>query len=111
MIIEIEIRNYLLTKLNVPILTEQPTGRQNEYVVFQVTDRGLQNHIESATVEFYCYAESQQEAAELDAELRQAMLDFIEVPYISASKFGGGRNDKDDTLKRYRYRSYFNLFY
>ena len=111
MLIEKVIRDYLLTKLDVPILTEQPTGRVSEYVVLQVTDRGWENHIESATVEFGCYAETKMEAAELDEALRTAMFDIIELSEISASKFGGGRDDKDDTLKRYRYRSFFNLFY
>lgn len=111
MLIEIEVLNYLETKLNVPVCTEQPTGGVSEYVVFQVIDRGLQNHINSATVEFYSYAESNCAAAELDELVRQAMLDIVELPEISASKLGGGRNDKDDTLKRYRYRSYFNLFF
>lgn len=111
MIIEKIVLNYLKTELDVPVMVEQPTGQIGEYVVFQVTERGWENHIEAATIEFSSYGESKLDAAEVDEAVRNAMLDIVTLDEISASKFGGGRDDKDDELKRYRYRSYFNLFF
>lgn len=111
MLIEKFVRDYLLTKLNVPVYMEQPAGRVSEYVVFYVTDRGKENHINMATVEFSSYADSKFDAAELDQDLRDAMEGIVETPEIFASKFGGGNDDKDNELNRYRYRSYFNLYY
>ena len=111
MIIEKIILDYLTTVLSVPVKVETPTEDLTEYVVFRLYDRGKENHINSATIEFECYSDSKYNAAVLDEELRVAMENIVVLNEISASKFGGGSDDIDSTLKRYRYRSFFNLFY
>ena len=111
MIIETIVLDYLTHNLSVPAVTEIPSGDFTECVAFHVTDRDKQNHLEMATLEFECFAESKYNAAVLDEELRRVMEEIIELNEISASKFGGGNDDFDTTLKRYRYRSFFNLYY
>ena len=109
--IEIIVKNYLDSKLNVPVVLETPNGDTQEYVIFHVTSRGETNHINEVTIEFECVSDSKYNAAVLDEALRSAMKDIIVLDSISASKFGGGGDDNDTTNKRYCYRSYFNLFY
>lgn len=111
MLIEITIRNYLLEKIpNVPIEVTEPTD-EDKYIVFRIVDRGKQDLINGATVEFYSYGPSKLEAAMLDEELRTAMEEIVELDSIFSSKLGGGNDDYNDVLDKYRYRSYFNLTY
>lgn len=111
MLIEKTIRDYLLEKIqNIPIEVEEPTNK-TKYIVFRVIDRNKTDLINSVTVEFFSYDKSKFEAAKLDEELRMAMENIVELGSIFSSKIGGGSDDYDEDLKRYRYRSYFNLFY
>lgn len=111
MLIEKTIRDYLLETIkNVPIEVEEPEG-ETKYIVFRVIDRNKTDLIDSVTVEFYSYGKSKFEAASLDNELRTAMENIVVLGSIYSSKLGGGNDDYDEDLKRYRYRSYFNLFY
>lgn len=109
MLIEKTIRDYLLNKIqNVPIEVQEPTN-ETKYIVFRIVDRGKLNLINEVTVEFYCYGKSKFEAASLDEELRSAMEDIVVLNSIFSSKLGGGNDEYDTDLDRYRYRSYFNL--
>lgn len=111
MLIEMTIRDYLLGKIqNIPIEVEEPTN-ESKYIIFRVIERGKLDLIKSVTVEFYCYGESKFEAATLDEELRTAMENIVELGSIFSSKLGGGNDSYDTDLKKYRYRSYFNLTY
>lgn len=111
MLIEKTIRDYLLDKIsNVPVEVEQPTNK-SKYIVFRVVDRGKENQINEVTIEFYCYGASKLEAATLDQELRNAMENIVILDSIFSCKIGGGNDNYDDDLKKYRYRSYFNITY
>ena len=112
MIIEQTIRDYLLTKFNnVPIEVMEPTNAPSKYIEFRVIDQGIEDHIKAVTVEFFCYGSSVLEASSLNEELKEAMLGIIELDDIFSCKLGGGNSDFNNEMKRYRYRSYFNLFY
>ena len=111
MIIEKIIRDYLMENLTAPIVTETPTADLAEYVTFRVYDRAKQDQIEMATVEFECYSDSKYNAATLDEDLRTAMENIVSLNDIMGARFGGGSDEIDSTLKRYRYRSFFNLYY
>lgn len=111
MLIEKTIRDYLLGKIeNIPIMVEEPEN-ETKYIIFRVIERGKIDLINAVTVEFYCYGKSKFEAAELDDELRTAMENIVELNCIFSSKLGGGNDSYDTDLKKYRYRSYFNLTY
>ena len=111
MLIEQTIRNYLIGKIpNVPIEVEVPKSG-DKFVVLRVIDRGRINYIDAVTVEFMSYGKSKLEAAELDELVRTAMFDIVELGSIFSSKIGGGNDNYDEELKKYRYRAYFNLTY
>ena len=112
MVIEQTIRDYLLTKFqNVPIEVMEPTDAPNKYIVFDVIDQGIEDHIWAVTVEFFSYGASVLEASALNEELKATMLDIVELDSIFSCKLGGGGSDFNNEMKRYRYRSYFNLYY
>lgn len=112
MIIEQTIRDYLLTKLNnVPIEVIEPTNAPSKYIVIRVIDQGEEDYINAVTVEALCYGSSIYEASSLNEELKIAMHDIVELDSIFSCKLGGGGSDFNNSMKRLRYRSYFNLFY
>jgi len=110
--IETTIRDYLIRELNTEnVYLEIPKPMPDECVVFTIVDRSRDNHIDAVTAECMSYAESKVKAAELDEKVRRAMYEFINEQNISSVKLGGGNDAQDTTLKRYRYRSYFNIVY
>lgn len=110
--IETTIREYLVRELNTDnVYLETPKPMPGECIVFTIVDRSRENLVDAVTVEIMSYAESKFKAAELDDKVRKAMYEFMNEYNISSSKLGGGNDAQDTSLKRYRYRSYFNVVY
>lgn len=99
--------------LNVPVRLEFPKGEHKRFVVFEVVERQKQNYIDAVTVEFSSYAESKYQAAVLDKAVRHAVESLISNNQITSIKFGGGSSGDsyDETMKRYRYRCYYSIFF
>lgn len=109
--IEQTILEYLMDALDMSdIYLEIPREIPETFIVFRVTDRGLYNQVNEATLEFQSYAPSKYEAAVLDEALRNAMDNVNSLPSVSG-RFGGGNDGTDTTLKLPRYRCYYNLYY
>lgn len=96
--------------LAVPVYLETPKTLPDKFIIFQRVDIGRENHIDEYTLEFRSYAESKYEAASLDETLREAMDDMHNTTDITCH-LGGGNDDQDTTLKKYRYRCYYNLYH
>ncbi len=110
--IEYIISNYLREALHMDaVYLETPKTMPDECVVFHIVDRSRERMIDAVTVELYSYGKTHEKAAELDERVRGAMYDITGLDEVSASRLGGGNDAPDTTLKRYRYRSYFNLTY
>lgn len=110
--IETKILDYLQRTLNTTyVYLETPKTSHASYVVFQIVDRSRVNLIDAVTVRIWSYGKTKEEAAILDSSVRKAMYDITEVEDISASTIGGGADDYDTSLNRYRYSSYFNITY
>ena len=112
MLIEERIKNFLDTEFaesDVKVYLETPQTLPASFIVFDLIGRGESDYIEGTTFEFVSYAPSKYEAAILDEQVRDAMRKFHETTDISV-KLGGGNNAPDTSLKRYRYRCYFNLY-
>lgn len=113
MLIEQIVKEYLNTVFageGVPVYLETPKTLPKKFIVFTLIDRGKENRINEVTLEFMSYADSKFEAASLDETLREAMEEIVTYPDISC-RFGGGNDNPDNTLKKHRYRCYFNLYY
>lgn len=109
--IEKIIRDYLLEKLDVNVYLEIPDSMPDEFVVINIIDRSRENYIDAVTADIHSYASDKLSAIKLDNSVRNAMYDFIDVDEISACKLGGGNDSNDTSIKRYRYRAFFNITY
>lgn len=111
MLIEQVVQDYLTNELgNIGVYPENPKPLPDKYVTFRIMDREKRNHINGVTFEFSSLASSKFEAAQLDELVRDAMENII-VIYDISCHFGGGNDDMDTSINKYRYRCYFNLFY
>ena len=111
--IEETVKNYLDTvfaESGIPIYLETPKNLPEKFIVFQLIDRGRENRINEVTIEFRCFADSKYDAAVLDDTLRTALDAWNDGSDITV-KIGGGNDDQDSILKKYRYRCYYNLYY
>lgn len=109
--IEKTVLDYLMEELNTDdIYLELPNELPDNFILFRVIDRGKTDHINMVTMEFYSYGKTKLEAAMLDEKLREAMDHIEELPDISCH-FGGGNDNPDTTIKRPRYRAYYNLYF
>lgn len=109
MIIEECIRNYLDNKLDVPVYMEKPENKPEKYVIVQKTGGGISEHLWRAIVAIQSYADSMLDAAELNEEVIQAMLDIILLDEISSCKLNSSYEYTDTTEKKYRYQAVFDL--
>lgn len=111
MLIEPIILEYLKDELEMTdVYLEIPTPIPDSFVTIELKDRKVTNHIEAITLELMSYAPSMYEAASLDEKVRDAMDCAIELDEVMSSKCGGGNNSTDTANKKYRYRSYYNLY-
>lgn len=112
MLIEKVVLDHLKTKLNSnDIYLETPEVAPSEFVEFRIEARGKANYISAVTLEIYSEADSKLAAATLDKRVRDAMESLIEGDIVSKSELGGGRDEMDNALKKYRYVSYYNVIY
>lgn len=109
MIIEECIRNYLDNKLDVPVYMEKPENKPEKYVIVQKTGGGISEHLWRPIVAVQSYADSMLDAAELNEEVIQAMLDIILLDEISSCKLNSSYEYTDTTEKKYRYQAVFDL--
>lgn len=111
MLIEPIILKYLNDNLDVPVDTSMPDDLPEKFVIFSVVEHNRKNYIDHATIEFQSYAKTKLDAAEIDDKVRELMEDIIFLPEVAASRCGGGNDQNDSDVDRFRYRCYFNLTY
>ena len=113
MLIEERIKNFLdveFSEDDIGVYLETPAMLPSSFVVFQVVERSKENMINGVTIELLSYAPSKYESAVLDEKVRDAMEKLNNTTDITAS-LGGGNDNIDTSLKMYRYRCYYNLYY
>ncbi len=111
--IEIIVKNFLESKLSVPVLTEKPKGSASQFVVIERTGGAQSNKIPSAIVTIQSYEQSMQKAAELNEEVKHWMLDgmegLISVDEVADVSLNSDYNFTDTTTKQYRYQAVFEI--
>lgn len=113
--IEDVIRNFLESKLTVPVLMEIPKSPASQFVVIEKTGGGQENLISSAILTIQSYGPSLYKAAELNGQVKNWMLDGIEglitVESIAKVTLNSDYNYTDTTSKRYRYQAVFEIIH
>lgn len=111
--IEITIKNFLESKLTVPVLMEIPKSPASQFVIIEKTGGGQNNHIDSAIMTIQSYGASMLEALELNEQVKKWMLDGMEglvtVDEVAKVSLNSDYNYTDTTSKRYRYQAVFEI--
>ena len=109
--IEVIVKDYLKSKLEVPVLLEEPEETVEEFVLLEKTGSGEQDYINSATLAGQSYAGSLAGAAMLNEDVKAAMKGITVLDSISKSKLNSDYNWTDTQTKRYRYQAVYNFIY
>ena len=109
--IELIVKEYLDSVLNVPVYTEKPEVAPEEYVLVEQTSEQEINHISYATVAIQSYSGSQYEASSLNETVKSAMREIITQPEVTRSRLNASYPFTDTTKKQYRYQAVFDLVF
>lgn len=107
--IEVTLYEYLSSKLEVPVYTQRPKTLPDEYVVFERTAGGKDNHIPRCTIAIQSYSNSMLGAIELNEKVKEVMENIIELSDISHCSLNSDYNFTDPNTKQYRYQAVFDL--
>ena len=107
--IEKILRDYLRSKLSVPVEMEEEADLPEKYVLVEKTGSSMTNYIRHATIAIQSYAGSLYEAAELNEEVKAAMDEIIVLDEITRSELNSDYNYTDTATKRYRYQAVYDL--
>jgi hypothetical protein len=107
--IEVIIKQYLDSYLAVPSFLEYPEEPPKQFVIFEKTGSGKNNHLPSSTFVFQSYAGSMYESALLNDEVKEVIESMIELDEIRSIKLNSDYNFTDATTKEYRYQAVFDI--
>lgn len=109
--IELILKQYLDSVLDVPVLLEHKTGVTVPYVLLDKTGGSESNHLKKATVAIQSYGTSLYNAALLNDRVVQAMDRFNEIENITGVHLNSSYNYTDTETKNYRYQAVFDINY
>ena len=111
--IETLVKNFLESKLSVPVLMEVPKNTVSQFVIIEKTGSTHENHVDSAIMTIQSYAPSLQSAMELNELVKYWMLDGMEglitLDEIASINLNSDYNYTDTTSKRYRYQAVYEI--
>lgn len=114
--VEIRVCNYLKTKFDVPVLMEAPEVPSSDYpeepgkyLIVEKTGESVSNHIHQANIAVQSYGSSLYEVVSLDAKMRDAMENVIELNDIYSCRLNSSYNFTDTRKKKHRYQSVFTI--
>lgn len=109
--IELIVKNYLSTKLDIPIVFEHQQNLPKKFILIQKTSGSRENFLNSSTVAIQSYAESMFEAAKLNEKIKNLMYDLITISEVSKVKLNSDYNFTDIETKRCRYQAIFDIYH
>lgn len=113
--IEDKVRAFLESKLNIPVLMEEPKEPSKNMVIIEKTGGSQNNLLSSSILAIKSYAPSKYEAAELNDDVKHWMLDGIEglitLDEVTSVNLNSDYDFTDTTSKRYRYQAIFEIFH
>lgn len=109
--IELIVRKYLVSKLDIPVVLEHQKNLPKRYVLLEKTSGKRNNYLNSSTIAIQSYAESLLEAAKLNEKIKNIMYDLIAVDEVSGVDLNNDYNFTDPETKQYRYQAVFDINY
>lgn len=107
--IEIAIKTYLKTHLNVPVFFEYTGMTNSSFVIIEKTSSAKHNQLNSSTFAFQSYGTSMYEAAKLNNEVKQIVEQMIKLDSINRISLNSDYNYTDTDMKIYRYQAVFDI--
>lgn len=107
--IELIIKEFLDGQLDVPSFFEHQTELPDRYVLIEKVGGGQKNQLKSATVAVQSYGSSLYEAAKLNEQVKEAMLELVTVDAVSGISLNSDYNFTDTETKSYRYQAVFDI--
>ena len=109
--IELIVKNYLSTKLEIPIVFEHQKNLPKRFILIHKTSGSRENFLNSSTVAIQSYAESMFESAKLNEKIKNLIYDLITVDEVSSVDLNSDYNFTDTETKQYRYQAIFDIHY
>jgi len=111
--IEQKIISYLNENMEYPAFGELPEEDMNgeRFAVVVLHSQTRRNFIDMATVNLYCYGESEADASEFAYVVRDVVLSMNTLDEISSVKVGSISRSNDLSEKRYRYEVTMNFWF
>lgn len=91
------------------VYAEQPEVMPSEFVLVEKTGGGMTDQIKRATIAVQSYAKTMLEAAELNEQIKDAMLGIVSLDEIASCRLNSDYNFTDTSQKRYRYQAVFDI--
>lgn len=107
--IEKIIKNYLQEQTGVPVYLEMPLDRPHRFIIAEKTGSKRSNYICSATFALQSYAESMEDAATLNEDVKVAMDSIVVLGEIARSELNSDYPYTDTSSKHYRYQAVYDL--
>ena len=106
--IETVLLNYLNSEeLSATIYMEQPKVKPEAFFVLEKTGGSQTNHINESNFIVQSNAPSLAQAAQMNEEIKAAMLNAITLDDISRVELNSNYNYTDSATKQYRYQAVF----
>lgn len=106
--IETVILDYLNNaNLSAKVYMEQPKVKPEAFFILEKSGGGQTDHISESDFIVQSYAESLANAAHMNEEIKQAMLNAITLDDISRVELNSNYNYSDSATKQYRYQAVF----
>jgi len=109
MIIEKTIRDFLSSRLNVPVYCERPEKKPEAFVIVSKAGSSRTDRLNRANISILANAGTLYDAMTLDQQIKDIM-DADDIPDVNCV-FEGDYNYTDTASKTYRYQCIYNTYY
>lgn len=114
--IEKIVLDYLSESLTVPVYVEKPknpkpSNNPLKFVVIEKTGSSSENHLYSSLIAVQSYAGSVLEAAELNCEIIEKMMDLVQLDEVTKVVLNSDYNFTDTSTKQPRYQAVFDIYH
>lgn len=111
--IEIIVKEFLSSKLDVPVLLEVPKNPAASFVIIEKTGGNESNYIPSSLITIQSFGKSKYEAAALNKKVKRWMIDgvngLVSVDEVVSVAINSDYDYTDTTEKRYRYQGVYDI--
>ena len=91
------------------VYLEMPTNLPDEFIVIEKTGSNFTNQVTRSTIAVQSYSTNLADTIELNEEVKEAVLDIVNLASIGGCDLVSDYNYTDTSIKRYRYQAVFEI--